>query len=336
VTVEGDICRDTEISSKDKLKHSLECGKRVGVVTEVLEQGYRRVAYLELVERLTEDLSNLKDNCPVTTPTQYRLIRSLSKTVRTVERMVPPPPSPSPYRLSQHHHVTTPPDSSNTITPASVSQLIDEARSLCTASHHDYWLQTSINRLSRVTCATERTATDMTRLADALRRAEEVPGCDEEIISRARTLHARLSSETMLKEARTTLPTVKLPPPPEAEMTAKELKEYWAGEEDCGWIEQTEGFPLPPEETGEYVWMPSRALTKLRNAMETVDDAIQRAQENGANEELVNDCKEVMDTKRREKDLLEVKDEEDRVLAIADATKMAKKLKKKKKGKKGK
>ena len=76
------------------------------------------------------------------------------------------------------------------------------------------------------------------------------------------------------------IPKVKLPvPDPDPD--------YWT-DEDQGNIEETPDYPLPPEETGVYVWHPSANLTKLRTASMRLEKALARATQCTAYPDLVN------------------------------------------------
>ena len=119
------------------------------------------------------------------------------------------------------------------------------------------------------------------------------------------------------------IPKVKLPvPDPDPD--------YWT-DEDQGNIEETPDYPLPPEETGVYVWHPSANLTKLRTASMRLEKALARATQCTAYPDLVNAGNGKHKTVSEELKQLERKDEEDKETAIAAAEKAAKKLKKKKK-----
>lgn len=54
-------------------------------------------------------------------------------------------------------------------------------------------------------------------------------------------------------------------------------KDYWQPE-DVGFIEETDGYPLPPSDEGgrplEYIWIPSKSLRELSTACKRMAEAL--------------------------------------------------------------
>jgi len=173
----------------------------------------------------------------------------------------------------------------------------------------------------------------MGKLKESITKAE-MNGANEELVKEGTVVFDRLTAEVELGRAKVGYPTVKLPV---ADMEPKEVKAYWVEEdpenpENIGHLEQTRDWPLPPEDTGEYIWVPSNAFQSLLDAHTRLEAAVGSG--SGANEALVEECKGVVAEKGKEVALLQVKDDADKEVQIAAATKLAKKLKKGKKGKK--
>eukprot|EP01037_Dinobryon_pediforme_P041138 gene41138-50694_t len=104
---------------------------------------------------------------------------------------------------------------------------------------------------------------------------------------------------------------------------------YRALKQDGGKIQETDGYPLPPADTGEYVWIPAENLTKFVEAIQRLKTVFQGADSFGANPTIVAEAKERLAKAEKEIKQLEVKDGNDKLAAIEVAKKAAKKLKSK-------
>lgn len=132
--------------------------------------------------------------------------------------------------------------------------------------------------------------------------------------------------ELNLVRALASIPDVRLPVenPPE---------DYWQ-ESDKGKIKETEEYPLPPADTGVYIWEPAESFTALVQAVDKVKTVLAASEGSSVNQDLLAQVKETLFVSEKEVKLLDMKDSADRQEAIDAATKLAKKLKKGKKGKK--
>lgn len=198
---------------------------------------------------------------------------------------------------------------------------IQAAEEIISRVQVEYWLVTLTHRLDVVKDgAQDCHEHDINRLKLAIQKAQAFRVADD-LLDVAMRLHQRLSKELLMTRAIAHLPVVKLPMenPPDG---------YWNPEEDVGKIVETPEYPLPPADTGEYQWQSSKALTNLRQAYQALKEAWQGAEEVGAHPGVVAESKEKIVKAEKDMKLLEVKDGQDKVLAVEAATKLAKKLKK--------
>ena len=174
-------------------------------------------------------------------------------------------------------------------------------------------------RLKDVECAMDPNEHDMNRLKQAIEKAEGHHAAPE-IIEEAATLHRRLDAELGMSRAMLGVPTVKLPMenPPEG---------YW-DDRDIGKVRETEEYPLPPAETGEYIWDHSESYNALFHAIEQLKKSYVGADTLGANPSVIAAAKEKLTKAEKEMKLLDAKDVADKAVALEAVAKLAKKLKK--------
>lgn len=148
-----------------------------------------------------------------------------------------------------------------------------------------------------------------------------------ELLNTATLRLKRLECELEIYRSLSAIPVVKLPidnPPPD----------YW-GEDDLGKIQETEEYPLPPaSNNGEYIWEHSQSFIKLSTSIDRLRECTSNAESLGANPSLIKEASAKLIQIEKEMKLLDVKDAEDKRIAIENAVKLAKKLKKGKKSKK--
>jgi len=188
----------------------------------------------------------------------------------------------------------------------------------------EYRISTLINRLKDCPCCKDANEHDMNTLRNAFQKGQALHA-DESITETASLLYTRLNAELSMSRAIAGMPHVKLPPVGEVPPG------YWE-ECDTGKIKETEEYPLPPaDNNNEYIWEPSEAYSSLKKGIEVLAASFDGAEAAGANPEVVQMAKDML--KKAEKDIkvLETKDAADKVIAIENATKLAKKLKKGKK-----
>ena len=219
---------------------------------------------------------------------------------------------------------------------------------------------TNINAGSNRRASSTSTNIMVDLLQKTIYNAKKV-NADNKLIEECELLYSRILSERSLLEARNSIPRdIKLPPPAETPMTSKQAKLYWVDVIDIGYIKETEGYPLPPslseghnsddinktaissdsnsnlDKVGDYIWIKSKSLQLLEEALIKTEQCIKDAISFGANNELIESCQKLLKEKRDNdlKVLLE-KDQVDRLAALTTTEKAAKKLLKKKKKKKG-
>lgn len=188
----------------------------------------------------------------------------------------------------------------------------------------EYWLSILLGRLKDVTSANDSNEHDMNKLRNAIHKAQSLQA-DEEILEGGFRLLNRLDAELSMNRALRAIPPIKLP--------MENAPEGYYTERDTGKIKETEGYPLPPAETGEYVWIPAEAMVAFINAINRLRQAYQSAEGLDANPALVQESKDRIAKAEKEIKLLENKDAADKAAAIEVAKKQAKKLKSGKKKK---
>jgi len=122
------------------------------------------------------------------------------------------------------------------------------------------------------------------------------------------------------------IPAIRLP--------MENAPEGYYTDKDIGSIKETEGYPFPPADTGEYVWIPAEALTAFAAAITNLKTCYTGADVLGANPDIIAESKDRLAKAEKELKLLETKDGNDKTAALEVVKKLAKKLKKKKKSEK--
>lgn len=196
-------------------------------------------------------------------------------------------------------------------------------RDLVVRSQIEFLVFTALQRLKSVECAQDADEHDMIRLKMFLQKGQALQA-NPELLSTAEARLKRLEAELEMSRAILAVPQVNMPmdEPPEG---------YWT-EEDTGRLTETEEFPLPPAETGEYIWEHSVSYSKLSASIERLRNCTDGAEELGANAEIISEAIARLAKVEKEIKILDLKDQEDKRVAIEIATKAAKKLKKGKKG----
>lgn len=303
-----------ELNIED-IEEKIQTGLRFGISAEVAEASLALVKELKLERKLKTQIQELVAHKPIITQSLFcEYVNKLKDTIVQVNELLKANPSAS-------------------ATSASLTSCRKTAEELCSTSHSEFWLRVAMDKVVGVECAGESTVKLMDKLKESISRAE-VNEADETLLKGGKELHKRLTVELEVKRAAESFPTVKLPVNTE-EMTAKEIKEYWAEEDpdnpvNIGKIEETREWPLPPEDTGEYIWIPSESYKLLKSAVDRLSAGISAGKESAANAALLEESAKVLEGKMVEMSLMEEKNGEDKAQAIAVADKMAKKLKKKK------
>jgi len=196
---------------------------------------------------------------------------------------------------------------------------ISFAENLITRCEMDFWLTTLTNRLTEVVVAQDPNEHDMNRLKQAVQKGQALQ-VDENILEKADKLCQRLFAELGMTRALASLPTVKMPLKEGAEYP----EDYW-GENDAGHVVETEGYPHPPVETGEYVWAPSKSYLDLQSAIAQIKKAHTGAEELGANPDVCLEAKTKLVKAEKDLKILHVKNEADKLIGIENTQKLCKK-----------
>ncbi|RYH12885.1 hypothetical protein EON65_37040 [archaeon] len=183
------------------------------------------------------------------------------------------------------------------------------------------WVATLLKRLAGVETGGDANEHDMNKLRKILEDGE-VLSIDPSLLTQGRGLLKRLDAELQMSRALLMFPSIRLPVDP--------APEGYYLPEDFGHVQETEGYPLPPE-GGDYIWVPAQSLTALTEALNRLKNAMNGAESSGANADIVSKSKEQMTKGEKEAKLLEAKDEKDKLGALEAVKKLAKKLKAKKK-----
>jgi len=189
----------------------------------------------------------------------------------------------------------------------------------------EYWIHVLILRVKDVACAVDANEHDMNCLKMAIQKGQALRA-SESIIEKAWILYYRLNCELGMSRALAAMPTYRLPfagvdAPPEG---------YYQ-ESDFGKVVETPEYPLPPAETGEYIWESSLSLRSLRSAIDTLRQSYTGADGYGANAAVIAEAKEKLTKAEKDLKQLDAKDIVDKAAAIEVVIKAAKKMKKGKK-----
>jgi len=285
-----------------KLQGMIELGENFGLQGNVLDRARERVYWIHVETKLLKLMEKLKVAAPIITHLKLELVNAIQFYQHTVDK------------------------EKATETPSHISQMITEANNLCKRSVAEYELHLASKRAEGVICASENDRKTMNLLESLKSVAEEHNG-DEEMVSRATKIVAKLNAELDLAKSNSEIPLVRLPV---LDMSPKESKKYWEAAKDTGHIQRTDEYPFPPPEGG-YIWVKSISFATLERAVVQLEADIQRAKDCLGNAELINNAETRLDKERTHLELLHTKDDNDKVAGVAEAEKAAKKARKKKK-----
>lgn len=283
-----------------QLQRMIKRGENFGLQGNVLDRARQRVYWIHVETKLLKLVDKLQVATPVVTQLKLELVNAVQLYQHTVDK------------------------EKATETPAHISQIITEANNLCKRSVAEYELHSACKRAESIVCASENDRKTMSLLKSLKSAAVEHNG-DEEMVSRATNIVAKLSAELDLAKSNSEIPVVRLLVP---DMSPKESKKYWEAT-DIGHIERTDEYPFPPE--GGYIWVKSTSFATLERAVVQLEADIQRAKDCLGNNELINKAEMRLSKERTHLNLLHTKDGNDKVAGVAEAEKTARKAKKKKK-----
>lgn len=287
------------------LGNAIDDAKEWALNSELIEQAEKLCDRLELSQDLRNEIATLQAEMPIVTQTDY------VQFVLPVERLL--------EELDRVGQLGAAGGGGGMDRP--LQQL---GKDIVLRCQIEFWISTLVARLKDVVCATDAHEHDMKKLKAAIQKGQALRA-SEEVVDNAMVFLKRLDGELILSRAIVSVPTVKLPvedPEPG----------YYEDGVDTGRIRETEEYPLPPVDTGTYIWECSSSYTSLLEAIEALKKGLQMADGTGANEDVIANAKAKLNKAEKDMKLLDAKDQADKQAAIDIATKAAKKLKKKKKG----
>jgi hypothetical protein len=281
----------TSVSKKVNrlLMDAIDLGKENALDQDYIKQAEDLLKKIEVSQDLLQDITALQQVMPIKDQTTY--MGNIYKLEKSIEKAI-----------------------ENGIDQNQIQLGLD----LIGRCQIEYWLSVLLERLKDVVTASDANEHDMNKLRTAIDKAQNLQA-DEEILERAFRFLRRLDAELGMYRALKAIPTVKLPMenPPEG---------YWT-EKDTGHIKETEGYPLPPADTGEYVWVPAESMTNFVDAINRLKGVYQGAESLGANPTIIQESKDRLTKADKELKQLEAKDLVDKTAATEAAKKLAKKLK---------
>jgi len=282
------------------LADAIRIGKEWSLDQELIVRGEEYMVLLEATQELLGDIATTEKEFPFRTQGQY------TQHIRKIELAV-----------DKAEELTARSKGSG----AMVSEkIISQAKHLVQRAQIEYWISTISARLNSLEMAMDHNEHDMNKLKAAIVKGQ-VQNASEEILQEASTLHKKLESELGMTRALQSFPTYKLPwthatdPPPDNYYT----------ENDFGRVKETEEYPNPPADTGEYIWEPSVTYSALQSCISKLKEAFGGAGDVGANPALVAEAKTKLTKAEKDFKLIHVKEENDKLAAIEETKKKIKK-----------
>eukprot|EP01039_Chlorochromonas_danica_P004752 gene4752-5209_t len=278
------------------LMDAITMGDEYALDQDLIDQAAILLKKLEVAQDLEADISALQRQSPISTQTDYQ--EHVYKLERSIERAAE-------IQVEEHK--------------------LRLGLELIRRCQIEYWLSTLLDRLKDVITAVDANEHDMNKLRAAIEKGQ-ILRVHQTLLDRAQIFLRRLDAELGMSRALKNIPTIRLPldNPPEGYYT----------EDDIGHIKETEGYPLPPADTGEYVWIPALSYTNFMTAINNLRNCYNGADILGANPTIITESKERLMKAEKELKQLETKDTSDKAAALEVVKKLAKKLKKKKKSEK--
>ena len=273
------------------LGDALRIGKEWSLDQDVLAAGEGYLSLLETSQELVNDITAAEKEFPFRSQGQY------TQHVRKVELAV---------EKAEQQGVTM--------------RLTSLARDIVQRAQIETWISTMLARLAPVECAMEHHEHDMNKLKAALIKGQ-VQQASGDIVAEAIKLHRRLECELGMTRALLSFPTYKLPwtkadePPPEGYYT----------EADFGHVKETEEYPHPPADTGEYIWEPSVTFSSLQSCIAKLKEAFTGADQLGADPKTLTEAKARLLKSEKDFKLINVKEENDKLAGIEETKKKIKK-----------
>jgi ankyrin repeat protein len=295
--LENAIKTTTTSEGIKSLQETIDISREAAVSEDLIIEANMVITKLEMGLELLADLEMVQSSMPIKSQSQFSdVVHKMEKTIIRAKNL------------------------------GADSGKIAYAEELIVKCEMEFWIVALTSRLVNVTCAVDTDEHDMNRLKSALEKGTKM-NIDQTILDDGTKLSSRLFAELGMSRALATVPTnVKLPLKEGAEYP----EDYW-GEDDIGHVVETEGYPHPPAETGEYIWEPSKSYTSLVNAINNIKSSYIGAEELGANIDICNESKTKLIKCEKDLKILKIKDENDKIIGIETTQKLCKKKPGKKK-----
>ncbi|GFH54175.1 hypothetical protein CTEN210_10651 [Chaetoceros tenuissimus] len=280
--------------NQDELIQLIQEAESFGLRNTLIEEAKSCVFWMDVEKQISIKKKEIVTHAPITAAQDIRLVEEFEKYLGALNEV-----------------------------PKVLSNLLDESYALCSKSHLEYSLS-KLAKTLQIDCASKDNIPQMMELKSLLK-----DGCDKntdnELLSDSISLLDKLESELALTDAIENVPTVRVP---NKSLSKKEAATYFQ-QEDCGHIEKTVEYPLPPTATGDYIWVKSNSLQRLEQAITVLKGAVKQAESTNCNVTLLDSASLKLKQEMKNLTALRAKDEEDRANAISAARKSAKKAKKK-------
>lgn len=281
--------------NQDELIQLIQEAESFGLRNTLIEEANSCVFWMDVEKQISIKKNEIVTHAPITAAQDIRLVEEFEKYLGALNEV-----------------------------PKVLLNLMNDSYALCSKSHLEYSLSKLAKTLGQVECASKDNIPQIMELKSLLK-----DGCDKnadnELLSDSTSLLDKLESELALTDAIENVPTVRVP---NKSLSKKEAATYFQ-QEDCGHIEKTVEYPLPPTATGHYIWVKSNSLQRLEQAITVLKGAVKQAESTNGNVTLFESASLKLKQEMKNLTALRAKDEEDRANAISAARKSAKKAKKK-------
>eukprot|EP01038_Epipyxis_sp_PR26KG_P006761 gene6761-9263_t len=276
------------------LSEAIEMGKDWSLDLDMIAEAEKLLIKLELSQEFLSDIQNLQKFVPIRTQSVY--LEHVYKLEKSIERA-----------------------DSGGIDKNQLQIGLD----LITRCQIEYWVSVLLDRLKDVEAATDANEHDMNRLKQAVQKAQALHASDS-LVEEAIKFLGRLDAELGMTRALKAIPVPKMPieNPPEGYYT----------ERDIGKVKETEEYPLPPTDSGEYIWIPAESYSAFIQSIDNLKASYHGSEAYGANPVIIAEAKDRLMKAEKELKILDAKDQSDKLSAIEAVKKLAKKLKAKSKG----
>lgn len=308
----------------NNIQNLIDKARDFGLTHDVIDQSLQRLEWLKVRKNILVHIESIKENSPIITPTSFVFVNNLRNLIHNIL---------DDDKKEKHDDIgiaeRVEGDDNQHALDSEIEHLIKASLELYDKCTSEFNLNKVTEECHKIPCANKaRHSTIIDVLQKAIVTAK-MRNVDSKLIENGERIDSRFMSEINFQAVLDTVPNPKLPVPG---MTNKQAKKYWQ-EEDIGHIKETEGFPLPPPDKEDYIWIKSESFQSLETSLSELKKCISDAEAFDANLDLLESGKKTLKQKQciDLKQLLD-KDEVDRLAALTIVKKAAKKLIKKKKG----